>query len=85
MSVSAPELLTTLALFALVYLLLFVGWARVIGRFIKEGPAEQLAAAGAGEAGEAGAAGDAVVEALEEAVAEESAAPRSAASGKDGE
>jgi len=82
MSVSAPELLTTLALFALVYLLLFVGWARVIGRFIKEGPAEQLAAAGAGEAG---AAGDAVVEALEEAVAEESAAPRSAASGKDGE
>ena len=85
MSVSAPELLTTLALFALVYLLLFVGWARVVGRFIKEGPAEQLAAAGAGEAGEAGAAGDAVVEALEEAVAEESAAPRSAASGKDGE
>ena len=85
MSVSAPELLTTLALFALVYLLLFVSWARVIGRFIKEGPAEQLAAAGAGEAGEAGAAGDAVVEALEEAVAEESAAPRSAASGKDGE
>ena len=38
MSVSAPELLITLALFVVVYLILLVGWARVIGRFIKEGP-----------------------------------------------
>ena len=81
-SVQPFELVITLVLFFLVYLMLFIGWVRVVGRFIKEGPAEQLAAAGAGEAG---AAGDAVVEALEEAVAEESAAPRSAASGKDGE
>ena len=34
-SVSAPELLLTLALFAAVYVFLFVGWARVISRFIK--------------------------------------------------
>ena len=33
-SVSAPELLLTLALFAAVYVFLFVGWARVISGFI---------------------------------------------------
>ncbi|MCI9262193.1 cytochrome ubiquinol oxidase subunit I [uncultured Adlercreutzia sp.] len=38
MSVSAPELWVTLALFVVVYLVLLIGWARVIGRFIKEGP-----------------------------------------------
>ena len=38
-SVSAPELLTTLALFIAVYVFLFVGWARVISHFIKRGPA----------------------------------------------
>ncbi len=37
-SVSAPELLLTMALFFVVYLLLFVGWARVISHFIKRGP-----------------------------------------------
>lgn len=37
-SVQTFELIITLALFALVYLMLFVGWVRVIGRFIKEGP-----------------------------------------------
>ena len=37
-AVSAPELLTTLALFVLVYVFLFVGWARVISHFIKRGP-----------------------------------------------
>ena len=37
-SVSAPELLLTLALFAAVYVFLFVGWARVISYFIKRGP-----------------------------------------------
>lgn len=37
-SVSAPELLLTLALFAAVYVFLFVGWARVISSFIKRGP-----------------------------------------------
>ena len=37
-SVSAPELLTTLALFLVVYVFLFIGWARVISHFIKRGP-----------------------------------------------
>lgn len=37
-SVQPFELIITLALFFIVYLLLFIGWARVIGRFIKEGP-----------------------------------------------
>ena len=37
-SVSAPELLLTLALFTAVYVFLFIGWARVISRFIERGP-----------------------------------------------
>ena len=37
-SVQPFELMITLALFFLVYLMLFVGWVRVVGRFIKEGP-----------------------------------------------
>lgn len=37
-SVSAPELLITIALFVAVYALIFVAWARIIGRFVKEGP-----------------------------------------------
>ena len=45
MSVSAPELWLTLGLFVLVYLVLLIGWARVIGRFIKEGPVAEGAAA----------------------------------------
>lgn len=44
-SVSAPELLTTLALFAAVYMFLFIGWARVISRFIKRGPVGDAAPA----------------------------------------
>ena len=47
MSVSAPELWLTLGLFVLVYLVLLIGWARVIGRFIKEGPVAEGAAADA--------------------------------------
>ncbi len=37
-SVQPFELVITLVLFVVVYLLLFVGWARVVGRFISEGP-----------------------------------------------
>ena len=44
-SVSAPELLLTLALFAAVYVFLFIGWARVISRFIKRGPVDDAAPA----------------------------------------
>ena len=54
-SVSAPELLLTLALFAAVYVFLFVGWARVISRFIKRGPVGEAAPA-ADAAGDATAA-----------------------------
>lgn len=51
-AVSSPELVITLVLFLVVYTLLIVGWARVIGRFIKEGPVVEPAAAGAGKDGE---------------------------------
>ena len=37
-SVSAPELLLTIVLFCAVYLLLFVAWIRLTGKFVKEGP-----------------------------------------------
>lgn len=37
-SVSNWELLLTIALFIVVYLILLIGWCRVVGRFIKEGP-----------------------------------------------
>lgn len=40
-SVQPFELVITLLLFFVVYLMLFVGWVRVIGRFIKEGPVEE--------------------------------------------
>ncbi len=50
-SVQPFELVITLVLFFAVYLLLFVGWARVIGRFIKEGP---VAGAPDGDTSDAG-------------------------------
>lgn len=37
-SVSGPELMITLVLFLVVYAFLLVAWARVVGRFIQEGP-----------------------------------------------
>lgn len=37
-SVTSVELLITVVLFLAVYLLLFVGWARVVGKFIAQGP-----------------------------------------------
>ena len=48
-SVTAPELMITIALFAVVYLLLLVAWVRLIGKAVKEGPvleSEKVAAAG---------------------------------------
>ncbi len=72
MSVSSVELWVTLALFVLVYAVLLVGWARVIGRFIKEGPVtdgEGPLDAQLGDAAPAAAAADgAEVVAVEEAV-----------------
>ena len=46
-SVTAPELLLTIVLFCAVYLLLFVAWIRITGKFIKAGP--DAAASGADE------------------------------------
>ena len=37
-SVTAPELLITIVLFTLVYLLLFVAWARMVSKQVKAGP-----------------------------------------------
>ncbi len=37
-SVQPFELVITLVLFVAVYVLLFIGWARVVGRFVAEGP-----------------------------------------------
>lgn len=54
-SVSAPELMITMLLFFLVYVFLIVAWARVMGRFIKEGP--MVSAADSSEAAEATGAG----------------------------
>ena len=60
-SVSAPELLATLAIFIAVYALLFVGWARVVSHLISRGPVDdektgaaqaQLANAAGNEGGE---------------------------------
>ena len=59
-SVSAPELLATLAIFIAVYALLFVGWARVVSHLISRGPVDdekadaqaQLANATGNEGGE---------------------------------
>ena len=43
-AISAPELLLTLALFAVVYVFLLIGWVRVISHFIKRGPVDAVAA-----------------------------------------
>lgn len=54
-SVQSFELVITLALFAVVYLMLLVGWIRVVGRFIKAGPVYGTAGASEGDsAAEAG-------------------------------
>ena len=54
-SVSNVELLITMTLFLLVYLFLIVAWARVVGRFIKEGPVQVPVPAAAGAPVSAGA------------------------------
>ena len=41
-SVTAPELMLTIVLFCAVYLLLFVAWIRLVGKYVKQGP-ERLA------------------------------------------
>ena len=48
-SVTAPELLLTIVLFCLVYLLLFVAWIRIASSFIKAGPEGATGAEGPGK------------------------------------
>lgn len=55
-SVTPVELVITVVLFLLVYLMLFVGWARVISKFIKQGPVYDDAALAVEAAGAASAA-----------------------------
>lgn len=50
-SVTAPELLITIALFLLVYVLLLVAWARLISKFVKEGPVLEPAKSAAADSG----------------------------------
>lgn len=86
-SVTAPELLLTIVLFCAVYLLLFVAWVRIVGKFVKAGPE---ATAGTGDDGidvlpsvidkivgepAVSAAGDAPSTSVADAVAEAQAAP----------
>lgn len=55
-SVTPPELMITIALFAVVYLLLLVAWVRLIGKAVKEGPvleSEKAAVAGSDTAASA--------------------------------
>ena len=47
-SVTGVELVVTLVLFLAVYTFLMVAWARVLGRFIKEGPVTELEPAAVG-------------------------------------
>ena len=56
-SVTGVEVAITLALFALVYLFLFVAWVRLVSGFIKRGPefAEATASVGSGAQGAAAA------------------------------
>ena len=49
LAVSGPELIITIALFVLVYLILFIAWARIVTRFIKQGPVVDAARASADE------------------------------------
>ena len=62
-SVSAVEIVITLALFAVVYLLLFVGWARVVIKFINDGPAPASAGGGFFRKGKGGNAANAAKDA----------------------
>ena len=48
-SVTAPELWITIALFAAIYLLLFIAWVRMVSRMVQAGPAVAAAGSRGGE------------------------------------
>ena len=41
LAVSPWELIATIVLFVLIYLVLFIAWARIVARFIKQGPTQE--------------------------------------------
>ena len=41
LAVSGWELIATIVLFVLIYLVLFIAWARIVARFIKQGPTQE--------------------------------------------
>ena len=45
LAVSGPELIATIVLFVLIYLVLIIAWARIVARFIKQGPVVDTAKA----------------------------------------
>lgn len=47
LAVSGPELIATIVLFVLIYLVLIIAWARIVARFIKQGPVVDAALASA--------------------------------------
>lgn len=47
LAVSGPELIATIVLFVLIYLVLIIAWARIVARFIKQGPVVDVAKASA--------------------------------------
>jgi cytochrome d ubiquinol oxidase subunit I len=49
LSVSGPELIITIVLFVLVYLILLIAWARIVARFIKQGPGSETQAVSSNE------------------------------------
>lgn len=52
-ALSAPEIMITIVLFLAIYALLFAGWARIVARFIKQGPEHDLDSASASNVKEA--------------------------------
>ncbi|MDO4290845.1 MAG: cytochrome ubiquinol oxidase subunit I [Eggerthellaceae bacterium] len=80
-SVTPVELLITVVLFLVVYLLLFVGWARVVGKFIAAGPVYEEAEPAELVASFAGAGAGAAAAGAAASTASAAAATESAASG----
>lgn len=78
-SVSVPELVITIVLFIVIYVFLFVAWVRIIGRFIKQGPVNEIAESPVPDAGAQAAF------ATEGAAASSSANRERSAGSKDGE
>lgn len=91
-SVSSPELLVTMVLFVLIYLVLIIAWARIVGRIVGRGPVdsglaavEGAASASAAESAVASTTGASRADARSGEPAGEAVAKDAAADGKGGE